>query len=80
MVKLFNSKGDEIGIDNRIHIQDQFNRFRKVHFESFNSRLTVDQEKDLIANGGRVILHVWIKREQTTVILSIKTKSILWFN
>ena len=80
VVKLFNSKGDEIGIDNRIHIQDQFNRFRKVHFESFNSRLTVDQEKDLIANGEASHTITCMDKEgaSTTVILFDKDEEHMY--
>ncbi|MAO46190.1 MAG: hypothetical protein CL823_03485 [Crocinitomicaceae bacterium] len=80
VIKLFNIKGDEIGIDNRIHIQDQFNRFRKVHFESFNSRLTVDQEKDLIANGEASYTITCMDKEgaSTTVILFDKDEEHMY--
>jgi hypothetical protein len=39
--------GIEIGYTDTIRIQDQFLRFKKVHFESYNNRLTVAQEDSL---------------------------------
>jgi hypothetical protein len=47
VLDLFISTGIEIGYTDTLKIQDQFLRFRKVHFESFNSRLSPAEEDSL---------------------------------
>lgn len=47
VLDLFINSGIEIGYNDTLRIQEQFLRFKKVHFESFNSRLTVEQEDSL---------------------------------
>ena len=46
-LNLYNKNGLEIGYIDTIRVQDQFNRYRKAHFESFNSRLTEQEEVSL---------------------------------
>ena len=46
-LNMYIKTGIEIGYIDTLRIQDHFIRFNKVHFESFNSRLTVEQEVEL---------------------------------
>ena len=47
ILNMYIKSGIEIGYTDTLRIQDHFLRFNKVHFESFNSRLTVEQEEEL---------------------------------
>ena len=47
ILNMYIKSGIEIGYTDTLRIQDHFLRFNKVHFESFNSRLTVEQEREL---------------------------------
>lgn len=47
ILNMYIKSGIEIGYTDTLRIQDHFLRFNKVHFESFNSRLTVEQEGEL---------------------------------
>tara|TARA_Y100000589_G_C27161861_1_gene633121 strand:- start:403 stop:1395 length:993 start_codon:yes stop_codon:yes gene_type:complete len=47
ILNMYIKSGIEIVYTDTLRIQDHFLRFNKVHFESFNSRLTVEQEEEL---------------------------------
>ena len=47
VLNMYIKSGIEIGYTDTLRLQDHFLRFNKVHFESFNSRLTVEQEAEL---------------------------------
>lgn len=47
VLNMYIKAGVEIGYADTLRVQDHFLRFNKVHFESFNSRLTLEQEEEL---------------------------------
>ena len=62
-----------------IWVQEQFLRFKGVHFESFNSRLTVEQEDSLkLTNPDFSITCTDIEGVETSVFLYEKDEEQLY--
>ena len=73
------NEGKEIGYSDTLRVQEQFLRFKKVHFESFNSRLTVEQEDSLkLTNPDFSITCTDIEGVATSVFLYEKDEEQLY--
>lgn len=79
VLDLYINEGKEIGYSDTLKVQEQFLRFKKVHFESFNSRLTVEQEDSLkLTNPDFSITCTDIEGVATSVFLYEKDEEQLY--
>ncbi len=79
VLDLYINEGKEIGYSDTLRVQEQFLRFKKVHFESFNSRLTVEQEDSLkLTNPDFSITCTDIEGVATSVFLYEKDEEQLY--